>query len=127
MDTIVIRDGEILQKPRDLAEGLAMLQSLNNRSHWVYSGICLAWLEKREFCIEGTEVVFRNWSDEDRRFYLDKHQPWDKAGCYGIQDSGGPVERFLGSYSNVVGFPLRSFFQWHPVWSLALGCANKMP
>ena len=36
--------------------------------------------------------------------YIEKYQPLDKAGSYGIQD-GMVVEKYRGSYTNIVGLP----------------------
>src|SRR5690606_33464714 len=44
-DTVVVRDGEVLGKPRDAAEAEAMLLSLAGRAHEVVSGLALAWGE----------------------------------------------------------------------------------
>jgi septum formation protein len=50
-------------------------------------------------------VFFKNNSDEEIREYIRDFAPFDKAGAYGIQD-GRLIERYEGSYKNVVGLPV---------------------
>ena len=62
-------------------------------------------LEGERSGVEETFVTFRSLSDEEILSYIRTGSPLDKAGAYGIQDSGF-VCSFGGSYSNVVGLPL---------------------
>ncbi|WP_240695705.1 nucleoside triphosphate pyrophosphatase [Candidatus Chloroploca sp. Khr17] len=41
-DTVVVIDGEVLNKPRDDAEAHLMLRRLSGRTHRVYTGLCVA-------------------------------------------------------------------------------------
>ena len=86
-----------------------MLARLQGRTHQVLTGVCLiCWRARRQkvFC-EQTEVTFRALTREQIRSYHGKVNPLDKAGAYGIQESGGElVESISGSFSNVVGLPL---------------------
>ena len=108
-DTIVVLDGEILGKPGDPGEALAMLSRLSGRTHLVITGLCLALdesgVERGEF-VE-TRVSMRRFTTEDIQGYVATGEPMDKAGSYGIQGIGGClVQRIEGSYTNVVGLPL---------------------
>ena len=42
-DTIGDLDGEILVKPKDRADSLAMLKRMSGRSHTVVTGVCVLW------------------------------------------------------------------------------------
>ena len=44
-------------------------------------------------------------SEEDIYNYLHTHYCYDKAGAYAVQD-GVVVERYEGSYTNIVGLPM---------------------
>ncbi|CAG8465399.1 12695_t:CDS:2 [Racocetra fulgida] len=84
-DTIVVYDGEILEKPKDKKDALNMLRKLNGNSHCVYTGIALVYPKNESdyaisTLIENTEVVFRNNSDDDFLAYIDTGEPLDKAG-----------------------------------------------
>ncbi|MBR9856833.1 MAG: septum formation inhibitor Maf [Gammaproteobacteria bacterium] len=106
-DTIVVLDGDVLEKPTDKADGLAMLRRLSGRSHQVMTAMALAWQGNIEVVLVTTEVSFRPLSDTDIERYWASGEPIDKAGGYGIQGLGGRfVVRINGSYTAVVGLPL---------------------
>lgn len=107
-DTVVVRDGEILGKPRDRAEAAAMIRSLSGRSHEVISGVALARAGELLASISvRTEVRFRALDERTVAAYVATGEGDDKAGSYGIQGlAGALVTGISGSYSNVVGLPL---------------------
>jgi len=107
-DTLVWIEGEPLGKPRDLAEARSMLLKLGGRSHTVCTGVCLIFPDGRSECFhELTEVRFRPLDDATVTAYFEKTNPLDKAGAYGIQDSGEMiVEGIDGAFDNVMGLPV---------------------
>lgn len=112
-DTIVAIDGQILGKPEDSEGAAQMLHTLSGKVHRVVTGVCL--LHKHQFNLfhDVSEVFFRKLTDEEIRFYVQKYQPLDKAGAYGIQEWIGlaGIERINGSYTNVVGLPTEKLYQ----------------
>ena len=60
-----------------------------------------------------TDVFFRPLDDSEIEYYVDKYQPFDKAGSYGVQEWIGyvGVERIEGSYFNVMGLPVQRLYQ----------------
>ncbi len=108
-DTVVALDGRVLGKPKDEGDARRMLTALSGRSHEVYTGVCIARMEKGEVKTlvksDCTKVRFYSLSEEFIEEYIRGGSPMDKAGAYGIQD-GGLVEEIVGSYTNVVGFPV---------------------
>ncbi|HSG47027.1 MAG TPA: nucleoside triphosphate pyrophosphatase [Longimicrobiales bacterium] len=108
-DTVVVRDGEILGKPRDPEDARAMLRSLSGREHRVVSGLALAGPGAGEIVSrhDTARVVFRELAEADIAAYVATGEPLDKAGAYGIQGMGGVlVTRVEGDYYTVVGLPL---------------------
>ena len=106
-DTDVVVDGEILGKPADRAQGLAMLRRLADRTHEVYSGVALVQDGRAETALSVTRVTFGPVSAQQAQAYWDTGEPADKAGAYGIQGCGAQFVREIhGSYSGVVGLPL---------------------
>ena len=107
-DTIVVVDGEILGKPRDVVDAARMLRLLSGRSHHVTTAISLVSGNGRsETRSCTTEVSFRKLSENEIQQYVDGGEPMDKAGAYAIQGGASRwTDRIEGEYSNVVGLPL---------------------
>ncbi len=113
-DTIVVLNGEIINKPKDPNEAIQMLKKLSGKTHQVYTGFTIIDTKtgKSISDFEVTEVKFRDLSDEEIEEYVATGSPLDKAGAYGIQDDYGAVfvEKINGCFYNVVGFPLTKFY-----------------
>jgi septum formation protein len=106
-DTDVSIDGEILGKPLDREQGVAMLQRLSARTHLVCSAVAVAGAGRLETAVTLTEVEFSPISERAAQAYWDSGEPCDKAGGYAIQGFAARWVRAVhGSYSGVVGLPL---------------------
>lgn len=112
-DTIVYTDGEVLGKPKDAQDARRMLHLLSGRSHQVITGVCITTSEQQRSFACVTEVTFDRLTDEEIDFYIDRYQPMDKAGAYGIQEWIGfvGVSGLQGSYFNVMGLPVQRLYQ----------------
>ena len=105
-DTCVVIDNEIIGKPRDRLDAMALLQRLSGQWHEVLTGVALTVATTATVCVT-TRVRMRRLTYREIAAYWGSGEPVDKAGAYGIQGLGGAlVERIEGSYSNVVGLPL---------------------
>lgn len=106
-DTTVIVENTILGKPANREECLAMLRLLAGRTHTVCTGVAIFWAGKSISFTERTAVTFFSLTDDEINSYADTDEPYDKAGAYGIQSSGGLfVSEIHGDYNNVVGLPV---------------------
>ena len=107
-DTIVTLGGAVLGKPRDEAEAVRMLHRLSGRSHEVLTGVAVYDGIRCERLCERTEVEFRDLTGSEIESYVATGEPLDKAGSYAIQGGAAPfVRKMSGSYSNVVGLPIK--------------------
>ncbi|NJN15016.1 MAG: septum formation protein Maf [Oscillochloris sp.] len=121
VDTTVVIDGMVLNKPQDDADGRRMLAHLSGRTHLVHSGICVLSVADGSASAEAiglgtqwmwlslvtSEVEFYDLTSDQIAAYVASGEPHDKAGAYGIQGRGGQLVRAVrGSYTNVVGLPL---------------------
>ena len=105
-DTCVVIDGEIIGKPRDRLDAIAILQRLSGQWHEVLTGVALVVATTANVWVT-TRVRMRRLTPREIEAYWASGEPADKAGAYGIQGLGGAlIERIEGSYSNVVGLPL---------------------
>lgn len=106
-DTVVVRDGAALGKPKDTEDAVAMLLSLSGRDHQVCTGVTVCRGDRVLTQVEEAQVTFRELTEAEVRQYVSTGEPMDKAGAYGIQGLGGLlVEGIRGDYSNVVGLPV---------------------
>jgi len=110
-DTLVFYQKEILGKPKDLDEAVEMLSFLSGKTHEVATGVSLQCNELNivKTFSEISSVTFKPISKQEIRLYFKEVNPLDKAGAYAIQTNADMIiDRFVGSYSNVVGLPLES-------------------
>jgi len=108
-DTVVVKDGAILGKPRDKQDAFNMLKGLSGSWHEVMTGIAVidANSFKYDKCVEITRVKMKELKDETINAYINSGEPLDKAGAYGIQGLGAVlIDRIEGCYFNVVGLPI---------------------
>jgi len=115
-DTIVVLDNEIIGKPMDRADAIAILQKLSGKKHRVITGVYLINdTETRNFS-ETTLVHFHPLTLSQIEYYVDQYQPYDKAGAYGIQDWIGVVgiQGIEGDFYNVMGLPVSKLLSYLP-------------
>lgn len=112
-DTMVFLDDEALGKPKNKQEAITMLQKLSGRKHCVVSGCNLRTEDKSISFYEKTNVFFKSLSSQEIEYYVNKYEPLDKAGAYGIQEWIGMIgiEKIEGDFYNVMGLPTVSLFQ----------------
>mgnify|MGYP003417638469 FL=1 len=108
-DTTVVDGQDILGKPKDGTEAIAMLKRLRGHTHQVYSGIVLHRLRDglllKDLCT--TDVPMRDYSDAEILAYVQTGDPLDKAGAYAIQHPEfHPVASLEGCFASVMGLPM---------------------
>ena len=111
-DTVVVLGDEVLGKPTDLDDARRMLRELSGKTHQVITGVYLMTKEKERGFSVVTDVTFKELSDEEIDYYVEKYRPLDKAGAYGIQEWIGyiGVTGLNGSYFNVMGLPVQRIY-----------------
>ena len=111
-DTTVAIDTQIVGKPTDREEATRMLRLLSGRSHRVLTAVAVAFEERFQMAVSESVVVFEALDEARIRAYVESGESFDKAGGYGIQGRAGAfVARLEGSYSGVMGLPLRETAQ----------------
>lgn len=117
-DTIVVRDADVLGKPRDDKDAVEMLLSLSGREHQVMTGV---WVCSPHRCDGFTDIAtvrFFSFTREEAEEYVRTGESKDKAGSYGIQGLGMRfVEGINGDFYTVMGLPggrLRRFLLEFP-------------
>ena len=111
-DTIVVQGNHVFGKPRDFEHAARIWSVLSANKHQVMTAICLTHNAKAQVRLSITDVEFGRITDEQMQRYWETGEPADKAGAYAIQGFASAwVKQISGSYSNVVGLPLREVNQ----------------
>ena len=111
-DTVVIVDNNVLGKPLDADDARRMLNMISGRTHQVTTGVSLTSLKHQQTFSVTTDVTFKQLTDAEINYYIEKYKPYDKAGAYGIQEWIGyvGVTSLEGSYFNVMGLPVQRIY-----------------
>jgi septum formation protein len=133
-DTIVVLEGEVLEKPGDDKEAYEMIKKLQGNEHQVYTGVALfkgsgvlreedlknpklerCPLSERfqvvDFVVE-TKVVVNEMTEDEIWNYVRSGESLDKAGGYGIQGGFAKfIEKIEGDFYNVMGLPVARLYQ----------------
>lgn len=112
-DTIVWKDGNALEKPKNAEQAKQMLQELSGQMHEVITSVCFTSKEFQHTENDCTKVWFKELSEEEIEYYIKNYQPFDKAGSYGIQEWIGyiGINKIEGCYFNVMGLPTRLVYK----------------
>jgi septum formation protein len=106
-DTTVVLDGEMLGKPRDVAEAAGFVARLAGREHWVHTGHALRLGAREASVLRSTRVRFRALDAAEVADYAATGEGLDKAGGYAIQGVGATlIDSIDGCYGAVVGLSL---------------------
>ena len=112
-DTMVLLDGIIMGKPHSREDAENMLRTLSGRTHEVITAVTIRDCSRSETVTDSTLVHFRQLTEEEIKYYLDKYRPYDKAGAYGVQEWIGyvAITGIEGSFYNVMGFPVHKVYE----------------
>jgi septum formation protein len=112
-DTLVEVGGDLLGKPSGLDEARDFLERLSGREHLVHSGLALysAGAGAVDARRATTRVRFRDIDGDEIDWYLATGEWRGAAGGYRVQQRAAFfVLSIVGSYTNVVGLPLETFY-----------------
>lgn len=125
-DTLISLNGTIYGKPADREDAFKMLSSFQGKTHEVISAVAL--FKGRTKTIDCRSVVssvtFAPLSEGEIGWYLDTGEWQDAAGSYKIQGLASCfISSIKGSYSSIVGLPLREFYVMLRESGYPYGCA----
>jgi septum formation protein len=112
-DTAIVLDEAILGKPATRDDAASMLRRLQGRDHEVVTAVALySGREKKTDCRCVTSAVtFAPLSPAEIEWYLNTGEWQEAAGAYKIQGLASCfITGIKGSYSGIVGLPLREFY-----------------
>lgn len=117
-DTVVVLNNEIINKPKDRADAIAMLSRLSGQQHRVITGVVILDKQEEIAFSETTHVQFHALSQAQIEHYVDQYKPYDKAGAYAIQEWIGVIgiASINGDFYNVMGLPVSRVVKALPVF-----------
>ena len=129
-DTVVVLGEEIIGKPKDRDDAVAILTRLAGRQHEVITGVVLLQsrtdtqdsgapeVRQEQAFADRTSVWFHELDRAEIERYVDHYKPYDKAGAYAIQEWIGVVgiRKIEGDFYNVMGLPVSRVVQTLKKW-----------
>jgi septum formation protein len=117
-DTVVLVGERILNKPETRKDAITMLIQLSGKVHKVITGVTIMDRYNYKTFDDIAEVYFKELTPGEIEYYVDKYNPIDKAGAYGIQEWIGfaAVEKIEGSFYTVMGLPVHKVYEILKEW-----------
>ena len=115
-DSVIDLDGELISKPENREEALAILKKLNNKSHLLISSVCIS---KNGSMIwnytDKAKLTMKKFSDDELKNYLSKIS--DEAlyayNVYQIEGEGRNLfERIEGDEDTIMGLPVQKIKEY---------------
>ena len=112
-DTIVVLKNNIIGKPKNREDAIKMLTALSGCKHQVITGVVILQEGNEISFADITEVEFNLLTIDQIEYYVDKYEPYDKAGAYAVQEWIGVIgiKSIRGDFYNVMGLPVSKVLQ----------------
>ena len=113
-DTLISLEGRIYGKPGNRDEARETLRAFAGRTHEVITAVALysGRTGKTDCRPVTSKITFAALSPGEIEWYLDTGEWQDAAGAYKIQGKASCfISSIKGSYSSIVGLPLREFYR----------------
>lgn len=107
-DTTVAMGRVIYGKPDDAKDAMRMLRELSGGTHRVLTAVVVQAGRRRLEALSSSRVSFDELTPAEIRAYVASGEPMGKAGAYAVQGRVAMhISRIDGSYSGIMGLPLR--------------------
>lgn len=107
-DTVVVLEGEVMDKAGDEAEVRGMLERLSGKEHQVITAVAVCYPGFTDAMVEVdvATVEFRELTEDEIDWYAGTGEGVGKAGGYAVQGLGGSLIASLdGDRETVIGLP----------------------
>ena len=109
-DQLLVCEGRIFDKPRNLAEAKDHLLFFRGKAHCLHTSYALVKGQKVLFCETiCPQLTMRNFSEEFLEDYIEKsgEKILNSVGCYLLEDRGSQLFSDInGNYFAILGLPL---------------------
>ncbi len=119
-DSVIDLDGELISKPENREDAMAILKKLNGRSHFLISSICIS---KNGLMLwnytDKAKLTMKNLSDEELKKYLSKIS--DEAlyayNVYQIEGEGKNLfSSIIGDEDTIMGLPIQKIKEYLKIY-----------
>ncbi len=111
-DSVIDLNGKIISKPRNRTEALSILTSLNGKSHFLISSVCISLDGKMIWnYTEKAEMKMKNFTRKELKEYLSKISDKNlySYNVYQIEGEGKKLfSEIKGDIDTIMGLPIKN-------------------
>ena len=111
-DSVIDLKGKLISKPKNRSEAMSILLSLNGKSHFLISSVCISLDGKMIWnYTEKAEMKMKNFSQEQLQEYLNKISDKNlySYNVYQIEGEGKKLFREIkGDVDTIMGLPIKN-------------------
>ena len=111
-DSVIDLNGKLISKPKNRAEALNILTSLNGKSHFLISSVCISLDGKMIWnYTEKAEMIMKNFSKDELQIYLNKISDKNlySYNVYQIEGEGKKLfSEIKGDVDTIMGLPIKN-------------------
>ena len=115
-DSVIDLNGKLLSKPKNRTEAMNILTSLNGKSHFLISSVCISLDGKMIWnYTERAEMKMKNFTQEELQEYLSKISDKNlySYNVYQIEGEGKKLfSEIKGDVDTIMGLPIKSIRQY---------------
>lgn len=114
LDTIVLINDKIVEKPKSIEEARKNLVDSKNNESTVITGISIINKDTNEVqtTYQTSKIYFKNISEQDIDYYIEHEQDIMYASGFIIENiASNFIQRIEGSYYNILGAPVEKIYE----------------
>lgn len=123
LDTIVLINNNIVEKPKTIEEAKQNLRNSSNNTSKVITGIAMLNKQTNEEIIDYQEtlVTFNEIDEEDIEFYIENEKDAMYASGFIVETiCSNFINKIDGSYYNILGVPVEKIYEILRNWNIKL-------
>ena len=115
-DSVIDLNGKLISKPKNRTEAIDILTSLNGRSHFLISSVCISLDGKMIWnYTEKAEMKMKNFTQDELEDYLNKVSDKNlySYNVYQIEGEGKKLfSEIKGNVDTIMGLPIKNIRQY---------------
>lgn len=123
LDTIVLINDKVVEKPQSIDEAKLNLKNSSNNTSKVITGIAMLNKNNNETIIDYQETIisFNEIDDDDIDFYIENEPDFMYASGFIIETvCSNFINKIEGSYYNILGVPVEKIYEILKKWNIKL-------